>query len=186
MNLLARAELKVGEKSTAMRILDAADKLCPHNPDRLTLLGDVLLQQGRHNEAKKRYMSALEVEPRAVLAKENLAQCTLSEDEIEQSLRIFSEPLSEAEIASFLNSAGIHALNQDRFNDALKLYYAALKHLEDNQLRASVYYNLGLANRKNGRNLEAVIAFRECLKINPQHTAAEENLGALKNLADAC
>jgi tetratricopeptide (TPR) repeat protein len=186
MNLLARTELKLGEKGTAMRILDAADKLCPHNPDRLTLMGDVLVQQGKLKEAKQRYMSALSVEPRAIAARESLSRCPLSEDEIESSLRIFSEPFSEEEIASFLNNSGIHALSQNRFDDALKLYKAALSHLENTRLRASVFYNLGLANRKNGRNVEAIVAFKECLKLNPNHISAQENLADMQALASVC
>ncbi len=186
MNLLARTEMKRGEKGTALRILDAADKLCSHNPDRLNLMGDVLLQQGKFKEAKQRYMSALAVDSRSIDARESLSRCPLTEDEIEQSLKIFAEPLSESEIAAFLNNAGIHALNQDRFDDALKLYQAALSHLEDKQLKASVYYNLGLANRKNGRSIEAIVAFKECLNLHPNHSAAKENIAAMQTLADAC
>ncbi|MFZ9521081.1 MAG: tetratricopeptide repeat protein [Silvanigrellaceae bacterium] len=186
MNLLARAELKMGEKDTALRILDAANKICPHNPDRLTMMGDVLMHQGKQQEAKGKYMAALAVHPTAIDPRESLSQCALSEEEIEQSIKIFSEPLSEDEIASFLNNSGIHALNQNRFEDALKLYKAALIHLKDNNLRSSVYYNLGLANRKNGRNIEAISAFQECLKLNPEHTNAQAHIMEMKTLADAC
>ncbi|NBW83040.1 hypothetical protein EBR21_14925, partial [bacterium] len=149
MSLLARAEMKLGERETALRILDAANKICPYNPDRLTLIGDVLMQQGKQQEAKGKYLAALSVHPTAVDARERLSQCTLTEQEIDQSIKIFAEPLSEAEVASFLNTSGIHALNQNRFQDALKLYNAALIHLTDKLLKASVHYNLGLANRKH-------------------------------------
>jgi tetratricopeptide (TPR) repeat protein len=186
MNLLARAELKMGEKDTALRILDAANKICPHNPDRLTMMGDVLIQQGKQQEAKGKYMAALAIHPAAVEPRESLSQCSLSEAEIEQSIRIFAEPLSEGEIASFLNNSGIHALNQNRFEDALKLYNAALSHLKDNNLRSSVYYNLGLANRKNGRNTEAFSAFQECLKLNPDHLHAQAHIKEMRTLVEAC
>lgn len=53
---------------------------------------------------------------------QSLSQCSLIEEEIEQSIRIFAEPVDESEMALFLNTPGIHALNQKRFDDALKLY----------------------------------------------------------------
>jgi len=125
------------------------------------------------------------VNPAAVQARESLSQCPLSEDEIEYALKLFSEPLSEVERASFLNNAGIHALSQNRYEDALKLYNAALSHLQDQFLRASVLYNLGLAHRKFEKQEDAIQAFSDCLKLNPDHPHArahisEMTLGELK------
>jgi tetratricopeptide (TPR) repeat protein len=185
MNLLARAEMKLGDKETALRILDAANKICPHNPDRLTLIGDVLMQQGKIQEAKSKFFSALSVHPAALEARESLAQCILSEPEIDQALNIFAEPLSESERASFLNNAGIQALNQNRFEDSLKLYNAALSHLSDKTLKASVHYNLGLAYKKQNRPEEAIRAFNECLKLNSAHPNAAAHIDELHNLPAA-
>jgi len=185
MSLLARAEMKLGERENALRILDAANKICPHNPDRLTLMGDVLMLQGKQQEAKGKYLAALSVNPTAKDVRENLSQCVLTEEEIDQSIKIFAEPLSEAEVAAFLNTAGIHALNQNRFEDALKLYQAALVHLTDKLLKASVHYNLGLANRKHNKNDQAIVAFQECLKLNPDHPHASAHIEALSGFAEA-
>lgn len=187
MNLLARAEMKMGDRETALRLLEAANKVCPHNPDRLTLMGDILMQQGKVQDAKKKFISALTVHPAAEHARESLSQCPLSEEEIEYALRLFLEPLSEVERASFLNNSGIHALSQSRYEDSLKLYNAALSHLKDNLLRASVLYNLGLAHRKFERIDEAIQAFSDCLQLNPEHPHArahisEITLGELKKI----
>jgi len=179
MNLLARCQLKMGDKDTAIRLLEAANINSPFNPDRLTMMGDVLMQQGKVTDAKKKYLAALDVHPTSIDARESLAKCPLTEQEIASALSLFMEPLSEHERASFLNNSGIHALSQNRYQDAVLLYNSAVEHLDSPYLKASVYYNLALAHKKNAQPDLALESFKKCLKLNPNHPHAQLHLKEL-------
>lgn len=179
INLLARCQMKLGDKETAIRLLEAANSSSPFNPERLTMMGDVLMQQGKVQDAKKKYLAALDVHPTSVDARESLAKCPLSEQEISSALSLFMEPLSEHERASFLNNSGIHALTQNRYQDAVLLYHSAVEHLKAPDLKASVYYNLALAHKKNAHLDAALDCFKKCLAFNPKHPHAEAHIKEL-------
>jgi|GEM_PF-599061 len=183
INLLARCQMKIGDKETAIRLLEAANKSSPFNPERLTIMGDVLMQQGHVQDAKKKYLAALDIHPTSVDARASLAQCPLSEEEISSALKIFMEPLSEEERASFLNNSGIHALSQNRYQDAVLLYHSAVAHLKSAELKASVFYNLALAHKKHAHLDMALEAFHKCLTLNPNHPHARAHISELSSSA---
>jgi tetratricopeptide (TPR) repeat protein len=179
MNLLAKVQLSAGDLEGSLKLLDVANRLCPSNPDRLALIGTVHSKKGDLQLAKKAFLEALDVYPAQADARDAISTMPLSAAEVESAVHSLRGILSEKDRAALLNKAAIAAVNEQAFDDAVRIYGYAIEHLKENDLKASVYYNLGLAYKKMGDAKGAVAKFNECLKLQPNHEHAQQNINEL-------
>lgn len=179
MSLLAKVQLSAGDLEGSLKILEVANRLCPSNPDRLALIGKVHAQKGDIQSAKRSYLEALEVYPSQKDAYEAISAMPLSALEVEAAVCSMRGVMSEKDKAALLNRAAIQAVNSQAFNDAIRIYGYALEHLKESGLKASILYNLGLAYKKMGDTQIALAKFNECLKLQPNHEHAKQNIEEL-------
>jgi tetratricopeptide (TPR) repeat protein len=176
MNLLAQVQLSAGNIEGSLKILEVANRICPSNPDRLTLIGHVNLKKGDLEGAKKAFLEALDVHPTNKSARENLLNIPLDAGEVEKTVHLLRDVLAEKDRAALLNKAAIQAVNAQRYEAAIRIYGYALQHLSEDELKGSIFYNLGLAYKKMGDAAAALVNFKECLRLVPNHPAVREHL----------
>lgn len=181
MNLLAKVQYTNGDLDGSLKILEVANKLCPSNPERLTLMGDVHVKKGDLTAAKKAYLEALDVYPPFQTAREGLVQIPLSASEVEAAVHILRGVMAEKDRAALLNKAAIQAVNARQYPDAIRIYGYALQHLKEDGLKASIFYNLGLAYKKMGDGQSALLNFKECLRMSPQHPNVQEHIAEIES-----
>lgn len=179
MSLLAKVQFVAGDLEGSLKLLEVANRLCPSNPDRLTLIGSVQSKRGNVQNAKKAFLEALEVYPSQPDAQKAISELPLSADEVQSAVHAMRGVLSETDRAAMLNKAAIFAVNSQAFDDAIRIYGYALEHLKENTLKASIFYNLGLAYKKMGNPSTALEKFNECLKLQPNHEHAKKNIGEI-------
>lgn len=71
---------------------------------------------------------------------------------------------------------GTELLNDQQYNEAIKLFRQALALHSDDE---TTHYNLGYALARAGRADEAIAAYREALRILPEYPEALNNMGNL-------
>jgi len=181
MNLLAQVQFKAGDLDGSLKILEVANKLCPSNPERLTLMGDVQVKKGNLTAAKKAYLEALDVYPPIQGARDSLVQIPLDAAEVETAVQVMRGVMSEKDRAALLNKAAITAVNARKYPDAIRIYGYALQHLQEDDLKASIFYNLGLAYKKMGNLALALVNFKECLRMAPAHPNVHEHITEIES-----
>jgi tetratricopeptide (TPR) repeat protein len=138
MSLLAKVQYAVGDLDGSLRILEVANKICPSNPERLTLIGDVYVKKGNLPAAKKAYLEALDVYPPFPAAREGLVQIPMTAAEVEAAVQTMRGVMSEKDRAALLNKAAIQAVNARHYPDAVRIYGFALQHLQEDELKAAI------------------------------------------------
>ncbi|MEN9808937.1 MAG: hypothetical protein RLZZ488_504 [Pseudomonadota bacterium] len=181
MNLLAKVQFTSGDFDGSLRILETANKICPSNPERLTFIGDVYLKKGDLAAAKKAYLEALDVYPPFPAARENLLKTPLEAAEVEAAVHLLRDIMAEKDRAALLNKAAIQAVTRMQYNEAVRIYGYALQHLKENDLKAAIFYNLGLAYKKMGDLGSALVNFKECVRLAPAHPNVREHLAEIES-----
>ncbi len=174
LTLLTRAKLHEGHFDDALALMEKCETLSPENVDRLVLFGEIHWSKGQHAEARQKYEAALGIDPFCVDAQKGVALVAASVGDEAQALSVLGNSLSNDEVAGFFNSAGILASHRGRFDEAVKLYEAAIKELETPEQKAKVCFNIGLAHERAGRAAEAEQAFSDAQKWDPDFKRANE------------
>jgi len=100
--------------------------------------------------------------------------------EAEMAYRKANEARSSAESRFNLGNT---AYQQQRLDEAIAAYQAAIGQTRDPQLLADGYYNLGNAYFENQSYDQSIGAYKEALKLRPDDEAARQNLmAALRKL----
>ena len=167
---LARTELE--------RFVNTAPASVPGN----TMLGTILDLQGKKQEAKKRYETALQVDPRAAVAANNLAWIDANSDGANLDLALQLAQTAKAQLP-----------NQHEVDDTLGwIYYKkgmasrAVEALENSTLKApsnpEYAYHLGLAYQKNGDSAKAKAEFERALRLKPDFAGAADAKKILESM----
>jgi cellulose synthase operon protein C len=134
--------------------------------------------RGDVQDAERRYKEVLKIEPRAVLAANNLASLYLERGEnlhdAEQlAIAAVEQAPGEAEV---LDTLGSILMRRSLHGRAIKLFEQAVS-LEPNNAR--LQYNLGTAYAKGTDPVRAREALREAVRLNPRFADARDALQAL-------
>ena len=147
----------------------------------LTLLGMIFELQKNTKEARARYQRALDFEPKAAVAANNLAW-------------IYAETGDSLDMALQLAQSAKSGLpDNPQVNDTLGwIYYKkgmaslAVTFLEEGTRKGppnpDTLFRLGLAYLKTGDKKNAQASFEQALKLNPQFQEAEQARQALKTI----
>ena len=145
-----------------------------------TMIGTILMLQGKPEEARKQFEQALAVDPQAAVAANNLAWNYAQREGANLDVAL-----------SLAQTAKARLPQAWEVDDTLGwIYYKkglatlAITSLRQgtgrNPSNPTLHYHLGLAYLRNGDKSEAAKSLREALKLNPQFEAAED---ARKTLA---
>lgn len=149
----------------------------PDHADASHLLGVVLQQQQRHDEAIGFIRRAIELNDRSWSMHSNLG-CAL------QELGRFDEALAHHRRAVELapGSVVVHSNLGTALEEAGRLEEAAAAYREALRLapgHAPAHYNLGNLLRRQGRTDEAIGCYERALRLHPDYSEAHVNLAAL-------
>ncbi|MCX5710312.1 MAG: tetratricopeptide repeat protein [Candidatus Omnitrophica bacterium] len=192
----ANLYFKMGRLAQAKEEYAIVEKLSPPGKagEIQNNIGCVYEVEGKLDEALKRYVLALKLDPTLSFAHFNIARLNFARgdligasEEILKSLpeiqpnndneRVIKNYLSSVKVISdgavFYNDLGVRFAGAGDFADAAKAF---LKSLELKPLYADAHFNLGLAYWNMGQNRKAVFEFKNCLKADPGHEKAKQFL----------
>ena len=147
-----------------------------------TMLGTVLDMQGKKQEAKQRYNTALQVDPRAAVAANNLAWIDANTEGANLDVALQLAQTAKAQLP-----------NQHEIDDTLGwIYYKkgmatrAIESFENSTLKqptnAMYAYHLGLAYHKNGDTAKARTELERALKLKPDFDGAADAKKILESI----
>jgi putative PEP-CTERM system TPR-repeat lipoprotein len=147
-----------------------------------TMLGTILDLQGKKQEAKARYNRALQIDPRAAVAANNVAWLDANTEGANLDLALQLAQTAKAQLP-----------NQHEIDDTLGwIYYKkgmatrAIESLENSTLKQPsnpLYaYHLGLAYHKNGDAAQARKELERALKLKPDFAGADHAKQVLESI----
>ena len=180
--MLATMYYKQGRLDYARRELEKYVATAPASVPGNTMLGTVLDLQGKKGEAKTRYNTALQVDPRAAVAANNLAWIDANTEGANLDMALQLAQTAKAQLP-----------NQHEVDDTLGwIYYKkgmaarAVESFENSTLKsptnASYAYHLGLAYYKNGDTAKARAELERALKLKPDFEGAADAKKILESM----
>jgi Flp pilus assembly protein TadD len=153
----------------------------PKSAGAQTAIGMLLQMQKKNSEARAKYEHALELDPRAAVAANNLAMMHAENGgNLEVALR-----LAQTAKAGLPNRAEVSdTLGWIYYKKGLgSMAVAALRDSVQKDPKAPLYhYHLGLAYLQSGKNTDARQALQQALKLDPSFDGAEDAKRALANI----
>jgi len=174
-----RILLKEGRLAEAATHLRAAVRINPKHSSAWGGLGQVLLAQGRTEEAIACFTRLLQ-DPaeRVVNAYASLGLAYTLVAKYDLAIRNFTEALRiDPQCVPARQNLGVVLLQQGRAEEAVACFTPLL---QDPQEQVDAHVNLGAAYTQLGQNDLAAQHYAEALRINPQHALARLNLGLVR------
>jgi tetratricopeptide (TPR) repeat protein len=163
---------QLAEAEQFCRQVLAAD---PRQVDALHLLGAVLAQQGRMDEAIVCFRAVLRAAPNAAAVHNNLGDALRAQGSLEEAEASFREAIRlKPDFVEAHYNLGVVLGQLGRLPEAQASYRSALS-LRPNFVPA--HFNLGNDLRASGDVAGALACYREVLRLAPDHTDAYINLG---------
>jgi putative PEP-CTERM system TPR-repeat lipoprotein len=170
--LLAEAYRNAGDFDEAMAVYRRADAAAPANPQTSWLMGLILLQQNRRDEARQAFVQALDRSPDFLPALEQLVDLDLAAGQAPEALRLIEPRLEKKP-----DEAGLHVLraraclalsNPDQKQAEAELQRA----LELQPESAAAYLMLARLYAATNRQEQALVDLRKLTAKDPKNTAA--------------
>jgi tetratricopeptide (TPR) repeat protein len=173
-SMLGRMYYQQGRLDLARTELEKFVATAPASVPGNTMLGTILDLQGNKQDAKKRYQTAMQIDPRAAVAANNLAWIDANAEGGNLDLALQLAQTAKAQLP-----------NQHEIDDTLGwIYYKkglasrAVEALENSTLKqprnAMYAYHLGLAYQKNGDTAKAKTELERALRLKPDFEGAAD------------
>lgn len=159
----------------------AALKLNPNGIEALNNLASILSMKGEMQEALELQRRTVVVFPKWHLMHHNLGQHLAKNGDYAGAKNSYLRAL-ELEPKSFATSYQLASMLDEKFGDKASLEEAAdilNRAITYQPLQAELYYLLGNIRYRQARADDAIASFRKTLEIDPKHSGAANNLGAL-------
>jgi Flp pilus assembly protein TadD len=180
--MLGRMYYMQGRLDLARTELEKYVTTAPASVPGNTMLGTILDLQGKTEQAKARYNTALQIDPRAAVAANNLAWINANTEGANLDVAL-----------QLAQSAKAQLPNQHEIDDTLGwIYYKkglatrAIESLEISTLKAPTNpqyaYHLGLAYHKNGDSAQARKELERALRLKPNFDGAEDAKRILESI----
>lgn len=129
MYALSIADLQEFKYASAMQKIDSLLKKEPNNPHFMELKGQIYLEQGKAQAARKEFSEALKIVPQSALFKYNLAQTVLESPHNKSDLEYNEKILNQA-LRDFPSAYGwtLLARTYDELNRPAERQYASAKY----------------------------------------------------------
>jgi len=150
----------------------------------LTMIGMILMTEGRTDLAKKKFEEVLALDTNAVIANNNLAWIHAETgNDLDVALGLAKAATAQApEQPEVMDTLGWVYYKKNQPELAIPLFESCVKKAPAN---ASYHHHLGLAYLKAGRSAEARASFRRALASNPDATTATDANRALAQIGPA-
>ncbi len=147
----------------------------PRQPEALQMLGAIVLQMNRHDEAVQYLRQSLAASPRNALFHNNLAMAYQAAGRLPEAMVCFQQALAiKPDYAEPLAGLASIAIAHGNLARAESYCMAALRVLP----RCSEAFNtLGHIRQTQGRLAESIPLFKQAIAANPQNANAHNNLG---------
>lgn len=161
MSELGRVYIATKAYGDAETMLQKAQKLSPKNVERLCLIGEAQLSQGKSEEANTSFSGALDIDPESAKAKDGMI-LTKNLDTAKNAGSIESIHQS---FASLMNSVAISLVRQGKFDDGIQQYQSAMNMVSDAGSKGRLAFNLGMAYLRRKQPGDAVEWFTRADEI---------------------
>ncbi len=145
------------------------------------ILGKLMNEAGRLEEAEKALRDAVKSEPDSVEARDELGRVLVRQRKPEAALQVFEEILNvnPGHFQAWSSKAGV-CVKLERWKEAVSAYKEAIRLRPDSY---QCYYNLAMALEESCNHDAAIDAYKTAVRLNPDFTDAYNNLGiALSSL----
>ncbi len=177
--------MDLGRIDEAEPFIRHAYELSPDSPEVVSNLATLALRQNKLDEAISMFQRAIALKPDFPAARNNLGITLeklqrLPEAEAQYREVLKTDPLSV--IAQ--NNLVFVLLRQNKFAEAIAYLQGVIKQRPDAAEAfaslANVHNDFGVALAERGHTAEAVVQFREALRLNPAHPDARRNLARVQ------
>jgi Tfp pilus assembly protein PilF len=150
----------------------------------LTMSGMLLMAQGQTELARKKFEDVLALDPRAVIASNNLAwMYAEAGSDLDRALGLAQTASSQApEQPEVIDTLGWVYYKKNLPELAIPLFERCVKKAPTN---AAYHHHLGLAYMKAGRSQQARASLQRALANNPDATTADDARRALTQIGPA-
>lgn len=147
---LARLYSRIGKHDQAINLLQKMTSESPLNIGTLTTLGASLSDANRNEEAKAVVEQASEIDPDNQLVRDEKGKQAFKEGDFSLAAQLLAATENTEEMARHFNNMGIALVAQNKYDESVKTYKAAIEMLPDKSRVYLLEYNLGLAQLKKG------------------------------------
>ncbi|SMF73985.1 tetratricopeptide repeat protein [Pseudobacteriovorax antillogorgiicola] len=184
------AQHKIAATMVANKEYDQAksilNKLAEENPDHIDVLENAGLSNYETGDVKKakKYLSRVQdYVPESKVAATVMTKVKIDEGQVSGLAEDLKKSLSEKELVSLLNSAGIKLSKENKVDEAIKIYLDCLAHIENKEFAGKVHYNLALAYQKLENKEETKKHLQKTLEYIPTFSKASAMLNKLSKSA---
>jgi len=171
-----------GRLDDAALTLERAQRLKPDGVEIALLLGEVYEKKGDLNRAIHAYETASQLAPNQVVIYGSLAALYEQAGRLDDAIRAANEVLRlEPGLPLAHSTLGGLYLAKGDYTAAAKAYQRALNAHPNADVAKVAWNGLGIAQARLGRRSEAVLAFRNALRLDPHFEEARENLAQLES-----
>lgn len=161
MTELAKILHRMNRPAESFRLLQKASAASPHNIERLCMLGEVGLDLKNVTLAKEYFANALKIDKEHQVAQAGLKVADNLADFVKSS---GAQSLSD-QFSSNLNIVGITLVRNNEIERGIEQYRAAMCFVRDKNVRARLYFNLGMAYLRKQSLGEAKKCFRTATRL---------------------
>jgi len=157
-------------------LCEHALKVTENNYEAHYCITDMLLEQGRIEEAIWHNTEALRIKPNYTNALNGLGSALMKAGKIDEAMGYYKKAIeiSPRSAISYIHFGEVLAA-KGKFDEALSMYQKALQLSPDVEL----YSNIGFVLAKSGKLEEAAKEYEKVLLIEPRNATAHKNLGAV-------
>jgi Tfp pilus assembly protein PilF len=180
--MLGKMYYQQGRLDLARRELETYVTRAPNSVPANTMLGTILQLQGKNDDAKTRYNKALQVDPRAAVAANNLAWIDAnSNGNLDMALQMAQTAKSRLPNRHEVDDTlGWIYYKKGLSSQAIESLSVSVQRQPDNP---SYNYHLALAHHQSGNNAEARKLLEKALKSKANFEGADEARKLLDSLA---
>ncbi len=164
------AELRRGNPSEAIKVLEAAVQAQAAEVEHLKLLGSLYLQFRMPAKAAEVLRLASENDPRDPQVKLELAKALRQTRKLPEAMEILGELVrdeTDAEFDATVEMAQIQAVTGRR-QEAIESFKKALQMKEAQEFRPVILGNLGLVYQDAGQHDKAIESYRQAVDLQPE------------------